>query len=40
MSSKQFPAERVLDLSFVDAAAKKLGPFELQNKDSKLPGCR
>ena len=40
LSSKQFPAERVLDLSFADEAARKLGPFELQNKDSKLPGCR
>jgi NitT/TauT family transport system substrate-binding protein len=40
MSTKEFPAERLVDSSFVDAAAKKLGPFQLQNKDSKLPGCR
>jgi NitT/TauT family transport system substrate-binding protein len=40
MSSMQFPAERVVDTSFIDHAVGKLGPFELQNKDSKLPGCR
>ena len=40
MSAKEFPASRVVDGSFIDAAVKKLGPFELQNKSSKLPGCR
>jgi NitT/TauT family transport system substrate-binding protein len=40
MSTKQFTADRVIDSSFVDQAAKELGPFQLQNKDSKLPGCR
>lgn len=40
MSAQEFPAERVVDGSFVDKAIAKLGPFELQNKDSKLPGCR
>jgi NitT/TauT family transport system substrate-binding protein len=40
MSTQKFPAERVLNSTFIDAAAKKLGPFELQNKASKLPGCR
>jgi NitT/TauT family transport system substrate-binding protein len=40
MSAKEFSAERLVDSSFVDNAAKKLGPFQLQNKDSKLPGCR
>ena len=40
MSAQEFPAERVVDGSFIDKAIAKLGPFELQNKDSKLPGCR
>ena len=40
MSTKQFPAERMVDPSYIDYAIGKLGPFELQNKDSKLPGCR
>jgi NitT/TauT family transport system substrate-binding protein len=40
MSSMQFPAERIVDPSFIDHAIAKLGPFQLQNKDSKLPGCR
>ena len=26
--------------TYIDYAIQKLGPFELQNKDSKLPGCR
>jgi hypothetical protein len=26
--------------TFIDEANKKLGPFEMQNKSSKLPGCR
>ena len=40
MSSKEFPAERLVDSSYIDYAIQKLGPFELKNKDSKLPGCR
>ena len=40
MSAKEFPAERLVDSSYIDHAIAKLGPFELQNKDSKLPGCR
>ena len=40
MSTANFPAERVVDSSFADYAAKKLGPFELENKASTLPGCR
>jgi len=27
-------------MSYADAAVKKLGPFQLENKDSKLDGCR
>jgi NitT/TauT family transport system substrate-binding protein len=40
MSTKEFPAARVVDSSYIDYAISKLGPFQLQNKDSKLPGCR
>ncbi|MGA7611594.1 MAG: hypothetical protein WCF49_15590, partial [Xanthobacteraceae bacterium] len=35
-----FPAERLVDQSYVDYAVGKLGPFVLENKDSKLSGCR
>ena len=34
------PADRLVDMSYVDYAVAKLGPFELENKDSKLAGCR
>ena len=40
MSAKQFSAERIIDSTYIDYAISKLGPFELQMKDSKLPGCR
>ncbi len=40
LSLKEFPAERLLTTTYSDAAAAKLGPFVLQNKDSKLAGCR
>ena len=40
MSAKEFPAERLVDPTYIDYAISKLGPFEVQNKDSKLPGCR
>jgi NitT/TauT family transport system substrate-binding protein len=40
MSTQKFTADRLVDGSFMDEANKKLGPFELRNKDSKLPGCR
>ena len=40
MSAQKFPAERVVNSTFIDAANKELGPFQLENKDSKLPGCR
>ena len=40
LSAQEFPAERVIDGSFIDKAIARLGPFEVQNKDSKLPGCR
>ena len=34
------PASRVLDLSFIEAAAQQLAPLVVENADSKLPGCR
>jgi NitT/TauT family transport system substrate-binding protein len=40
MISAQFPAERLTDMSYVQNAAQKLGPFVVENKDSKHPGCR
>jgi NitT/TauT family transport system substrate-binding protein len=40
MSAQEFPAERVVTASFVEKALATIGPFELQNKNSKLPGCR
>ena len=39
-TTAEIAAERLVDNSYVDEAAKKLGPFVLENKDSKLPGCR
>jgi NitT/TauT family transport system substrate-binding protein len=38
--SKAFPAARLVDSSYIDAAVQKLGPFALEKKDSTLPGCR
>jgi len=32
--------ERLIDMSYIDAAAQKLGAFAVENADSKLPGCR
>jgi NitT/TauT family transport system substrate-binding protein len=40
LSLKNFPAERLVTSSYVEEANKTLGPFVLQNKDSKLAGCR
>jgi len=40
MSNMQFPADRIVDKSYIDYARKKLGPFVLENNDSTLPGCR
>ena len=40
MSNSEFPPERVVDTSYVEDARRKLGPFVLENKDSKLAGCR
>jgi NitT/TauT family transport system substrate-binding protein len=40
MSSAQLPLERLINASYIKEAVQKLGPFELENKDSKLAGCR
>jgi len=40
LANMQFPAERLVNTSYIDNAVQKLGPFALENKDSKLPGCR
>lgn len=40
MSTAKFPASRVVDSTFADYAANKLGPFVLDNKASTVPGCR
>jgi len=40
MSTTQFPAERLLQTGYIREAVEKLGPFQLENKNSKLPGCR
>jgi NitT/TauT family transport system substrate-binding protein len=37
---QKFPAERLIDPSFADDAAKELGPFEVINKSDTLPSCR
>jgi NitT/TauT family transport system substrate-binding protein len=39
-STAQLPASRLVDTSYIDYAVQKLGPFELENKASKLAGCR
>ena len=36
----KFSAERLVDTSYAEFAAQKLGPFVPTNKDSKLDGCR
>ncbi|HWL05710.1 MAG TPA: ABC transporter substrate-binding protein [Xanthobacteraceae bacterium] len=37
--NKAFPIERLYDASFTKYAKEKLGPFEVENKASKLKGC-
>jgi len=39
-SAAKFPAERLIDSSYADYANQKLGPFVLENKESKREGCR
>jgi len=38
-ANTQFPAERLADTSYAQYAAERLGPFVLENKNSKLAGC-
>jgi NitT/TauT family transport system substrate-binding protein len=40
LSLQNFPADRLVTGSYVDYANQQLGPFVLENKDSKLNGCR
>jgi NitT/TauT family transport system substrate-binding protein len=40
MSNAVFTPDRLVDGRYVDYAVSKLGPFVLENKDSKLEGCR
>ena len=40
MINAKFPAERLMDMSYVEHAIQRLGPFTVENKDSKLSGCR
>jgi NitT/TauT family transport system substrate-binding protein len=40
MSAAEFPAERLVNSSYVRDAVEKLGPFRLENRDSNLAGCR
>ena len=40
MSNVEFPAERLVDTSYVEYALQQLPAWELENKESKLPGCR
>jgi NitT/TauT family transport system substrate-binding protein len=40
MINQKFPAERLVDTSYADFAAKTLGPFEVINKSDPLPSCR
>jgi NitT/TauT family transport system substrate-binding protein len=39
-TTAKFPLEQLVDYSYSDYAQKTLGPFTLENKDSKLAGCR
>jgi NitT/TauT family transport system substrate-binding protein len=40
LSLKEFPAQRLLTSTYSDYAVARLGPFALQNPNSKLAGCR
>ena len=40
MTTANLPLERIIDTSYAREAASKLPPFVMENKDSKLPGCR
>lgn len=40
MSNVQLPLDRLVQTSYIREAVAKLPPFTLENKDSKLAGCR
>jgi hypothetical protein len=40
LSNAQLPAEKLVNTTYIREAVQKAGPFRLENKDSKLPGCR
>jgi NitT/TauT family transport system substrate-binding protein len=40
LANARFAPERLVDTSYLDHAVRTLGPFVLENNDSKLPGCR
>jgi NitT/TauT family transport system substrate-binding protein len=39
-SRAKFPATRLVDGHYAEAAVQKLGPYKMANPDSKLEGCR
>jgi hypothetical protein len=40
LTRQQFPTERLVNYAHVDYAVEQLGPFEPENKNSGLRGCR
>ena len=40
LAQKEAPVEKLVNNEFVDYATEKLGPFVVENKESKLMGCR
>ena len=40
LAQKEAPVEKLVNTEFVDYATEKLGPFVVENKESKLAGCR
>ena len=40
LAGKTFAADKLVTSTYVDYANAQLGPFEVENKDSKLAGCR
>jgi NitT/TauT family transport system substrate-binding protein len=40
LANAKFLPDRLVDTSYIDHAVRKLGPFALENPQSKLPGCR
>jgi NitT/TauT family transport system substrate-binding protein len=40
LTNVKLAPDRLVDTSYLEDVARKLGPFVLENQDSKLPGCR